>query len=116
MLPNAYFLAKFRFDTAENEPAKNLQNFRKMHFSKMQWPRILWREVVPVHGYLDHRPAPTRALPLSRSKYAVTQGVSTAEAPAKQIISPERRPCVDLHIQEYFGRMGVKSVKLCLFF
>ena len=33
MLSNAYFLAKFRFDTAENEPAKNLQNFRKMHFS-----------------------------------------------------------------------------------
>ena len=26
MLSNAYFLAKFRFDTAENEPAKNLQN------------------------------------------------------------------------------------------
>ena len=34
MLSNAYFLAKFRFDTAENEPAKNLQNFRKMHLSK----------------------------------------------------------------------------------
>ena len=31
---NAYFLAKFRFDTAENEPAKHLKNFRKMHFSK----------------------------------------------------------------------------------
>ena len=27
MLSNAYFLAKFHFDTAENEPAKNLQNF-----------------------------------------------------------------------------------------
>ena len=27
MLANAYFLAKFRFDTAENEPAKNLQIF-----------------------------------------------------------------------------------------
>ena len=27
MLSNAYFLAEFRFDTAENEPAKNLQNF-----------------------------------------------------------------------------------------
>ena len=27
MLSNAYFVAKFRFDTAENEPAKNLQNF-----------------------------------------------------------------------------------------
>ena len=27
MLSNTYFLAKFRFDTAENEPAKKLQNF-----------------------------------------------------------------------------------------
>ena len=27
MLSNSYFLAKFGFDTAENEPAKNLQNF-----------------------------------------------------------------------------------------
>ena len=27
MLSNAYFVAKIRFDTAENEPAKNLQNF-----------------------------------------------------------------------------------------
>ena len=30
MLSNAYLLAKFRFDTAENEPAKNLQNFEKI--------------------------------------------------------------------------------------
>ena len=31
MLSNAYFLAKFRFDTAENEPAKNLQKtFKKI--------------------------------------------------------------------------------------
>ena len=29
MLSNAYFLAKFRFDTAENEPARNLQKFAK---------------------------------------------------------------------------------------
>ena len=29
MLSNAYFLAKFRLDTAENEPAKNLQKFCK---------------------------------------------------------------------------------------
>ena len=35
MLSNAYFLAKFRFDTAENEPAKHLQNFKKMHFFKV---------------------------------------------------------------------------------
>ena len=32
MLSNAYFLAKFRFDTAENEPAKKFANFRKVHF------------------------------------------------------------------------------------
>ena len=36
MLSNAYFLAKFRFDTAENEPAKNLQNFAK--FAKFANP------------------------------------------------------------------------------
>ena len=30
MQSNVYFLAKFRFDTAENEPAKNLQKFCKI--------------------------------------------------------------------------------------
>ena len=30
MLSNAYFLAKFRFDTSENEPAQNLQKFCKI--------------------------------------------------------------------------------------
>ena len=29
MLSNAYFLAKFRFDTTENEPAKKLQILQK---------------------------------------------------------------------------------------
>ena len=29
MLSNAYFLAKFRFDIAENKPTKTLQNFAK---------------------------------------------------------------------------------------
>ena len=32
MLSNAYFLEKIRFDTAENEPAKNLQKICKFHF------------------------------------------------------------------------------------
>ena len=31
MLSNAYFLAKFRIDTAENDPAKNLQKFAKIY-------------------------------------------------------------------------------------
>ena len=42
MLSNAYFLAKFRFDTAENEPAKNLQNFP--NFAKLR----LWTSLVQV--------------------------------------------------------------------
>ena len=35
MLSNAYFLAKFRFNAAENEPAKNLQIFANFckHFA-----------------------------------------------------------------------------------
>ena len=36
MLSNAYFLAKFRFDTAENEPAKKLLNFQNIANSPTQ--------------------------------------------------------------------------------
>ena len=43
MLSNAYFLAKFRFDTAENEPAKNLQNFRKCTFEKCIFEKCIHR-------------------------------------------------------------------------
>ena len=38
MLSNAYFLAKFRFDTAENEPAKNLQNLNFANFPNFDNP------------------------------------------------------------------------------
>ena len=47
MLSSAYFLAKCRFDTAENEPAKNLQNFRKMHFRKMHFRKMHLGAQVP---------------------------------------------------------------------
>ena len=46
MLSNAYFLAKFRFDTAENEPAKNLQIFRKVHFRKMHFRKMHFRKCI----------------------------------------------------------------------
>ncbi len=36
MLSNAYFPAKFCFDTAENEPAKNLQKFAKLPISEFE--------------------------------------------------------------------------------
>ena len=45
MLSNAYFLAKFRFGTAENEPAKFFQNFKFCNkfanFAKLRGPRLL---------------------------------------------------------------------------
>ena len=47
MLSNAYFLAKFRFDTAENEPAKNLQIFA--NFPNFASPRA---EVVGGEGHV----------------------------------------------------------------
>ena len=56
MLSNAYFLAKFRFDTAENEPAKNLQNFRKMHFRKIL-PAVFY-SALPGLGPQDQHPSP----------------------------------------------------------
>ena len=39
MLSNAYFLAKFRFDTAENEPAKSLQHFIFFFFPSFSFER-----------------------------------------------------------------------------
>ena len=56
MLSNAYFLAKFRFDTAENEPAKNLQNFRKMHFLKMHFSKLHFSKMhqVPQLSWASH--------------------------------------------------------------
>ena len=46
MLSNAYFVAKFGFDTAENEPAKNLQN------NKL----LIWADAV----LAVHAPRPVR--------------------------------------------------------
>ena len=45
MLSNAYFIAKFRFDTAENEPAQNLQIFEKCIFRKCIFRKFckFWR-------------------------------------------------------------------------
>ena len=48
MLSSADFLAKFRFDTAENGPAKNLQNFAK--FANFATPAIGDRSDRPGHA------------------------------------------------------------------
>ena len=79
MLKNAYFLAKFRFDTAENEPAKNLQNVANFPNLVTLTPRagrrvargglarrdlrVELRDLAPHAGALRHRglaPAPPR--------------------------------------------------------
>ena len=45
MLSNAYFLANFCFDKAENEPAKNLQNLPEFwpNFANFATPNPLMR-------------------------------------------------------------------------
>ena len=47
MLSNAYFPAKFRFDTAENEPAENLQKFVKKLLTIPRRDSARLRFVVP---------------------------------------------------------------------
>ena len=64
MLSNAYFLAKFRFDTAENEPAKNLQKFA--NFPSFADPTIAadrclrWRPAAPHALWRQNGAAPGR--------------------------------------------------------
>ena len=76
MLSNAYFLAKFRFDTAENEPAKNLQNFAK--FANFADPTLLtpgmdelkpWGSKQPCQGHQGAAEGPrTAAGPPTRAR------------------------------------------------
>ena len=73
MLSNAYFLAKFRFDTAENEPAKNLQNFRKISknaFSKRVRRTLCTQLECPGWARRQRRRRATGPTPLTRSTLA----------------------------------------------
>ena len=58
MLSNAYFLAKFRFGTAKNEPAKNLQNFA--NFPNLANPGLVVAGDAPGEGC--HGAEPRRAV------------------------------------------------------
>ena len=87
MLSNAYFLAKFRFDTAENEPAKNLQNFRKMHFRKMHFSNMHFsnplcpRSQVPLRARDPYAAAPSVLSQSGFCSSAVTGFMLTASEP-----------------------------------
>ena len=86
MLSNAYFLAKFRFDTAENEPAKNLQNFREMHFRKMHFRKTANAQVSGARRRGDALPKPLLAeegvVPAQHVEHTDLGGVSPKEATA----------------------------------
>ena len=105
MLSNAYFLAKFRFDTAENEPAKNLQQFakfanfadpnplllvrrpRRRSVRKERLPRsdlLLAREVVVLHLVL----APRERVEVERHRLVLRPGCrfSPADCTMKTVV------------------------------
>ena len=66
MLSNAYFLAKFRFDTAENEPAKKFAKFSKNAFSKTAFSKTAFsKNAFSKNGGRVRRLLPLR--PASRS-------------------------------------------------
>ena len=83
MLSNAYFLAKFRFDTAENEPAKNLQKFCKF---AMRSPSDLHD---PLH-FLEVRPAPAAG---RRAPSAARPAARRGTAPAGPAEPEPREMC-----------------------
>ena len=79
MLSNAYFLAKFRFDTAENEPAKKLQKIANLYLVlKKKFPT----EVVGDAAAAPHRRGGPR---LAGARAAAGQGrAAEADADAAQ--------------------------------
>ena len=69
MLSNAYVLAKFRFDTAENEHAKNLQN--------LQIPTVLSRQPAALRDMLtEHFIAGVSVLQVGKPKDGSSVGRS----------------------------------------
>ena len=76
MLSNAYFLAKFRFDTAENEPAKNLQNLLILKFPNFANPSLF------LFLALKSRTRPPKVIPqLSLALQRLFRTINTAGSP-----------------------------------
>ena len=74
MLSNAYFLAKFRFDTAENEPDKNFQ-------------KLKYLLIFPICGELAGRPSAATAIGTAETEDTRSGGdvlrLSAATEPAR---------------------------------
>ena len=83
MLSNAYFLAKSRFDTAENEPAKNLQNFAD--FPNFANPSFI--------GQSSNGPPLSQLFfPLCRPRACRTRSCTSTKSPASLRSSEMRIP------------------------
>ena len=91
MLSNAYFLAKFRFDTAENEPAKNLQNFRKMHFRKMHFRKMHFRKMRFRKMHFRKMHSPPRGAPLPLELAVAVRGRALLVQAQANYVLPGRR-------------------------
>ena len=72
MLSNAYFIANFRFDTAENEPVKNLQKLKNLQILLI-FSILLPREGRVIDG-ADPRRAEHREVALPALRVAVPWG------------------------------------------
>ena len=83
MLSNAYFLAKFRFDTAENEPAKAKfwKNFANLIFARSR-PKEATLRLAHAVARLEDLRGPGGALPKSEAVFAAAAELQAASAAA----------------------------------
>ena len=116
MLSNAYFLAKFRFDTAENEPAKNLQKFANFpNFAN--FPKFSHR--YPAPRPVAQRPTRERA-PASGAALAVTrwgQRFQAVPSGAGSTLSPSAIPLQNVaRFRLYRHRFLQENTRFAAFF
>ena len=102
MLSNAYFLAKFRFDTAENEPAKNLQN---LLISPILLP--LTPKKQPRYDMQKSRSTPWRDWPKASGRHSGRPGISTPKNRSRAAYSALPRS-----VQPLSPAAAVSAIKL----
>ena len=117
MLSNAYFLAKFRFDTAENEPAKNLQNFANFpNFAAGPWkPRRCGGSRGSGRGRTERPAGRRRSRPRARRRPA--PGAGTPRGASREPTLQVSLPVVDNN-RKVVGALPVVGkilAKICKF-
>ena len=104
MLSNAYFLAKFRFDTAENEPAQNLQKFVQI------LPILTFFQFLP--GLPQHGGRPPAGLPARRADPGERgAGPRERQKDGGELVHGDR-PGPDKEASALFDRANLKGLVL----